>query len=185
LRSLHRPLSALLANLSNNLLRLLSSPEFLNPPAPTIHAPNPNPTQAHTLALATFASELLEVFDELGLGLDSDARDDGLKSTREALLLLPHEWFIHRSLGSGQSLCCLSKHSKCLLPRAPQNLLHIQRRSARCIFPPSLSKVSCQHMCAPSHGTFLLRLCSLILPRWRFLWFGAHSWPLLRGHLHT
>ena len=67
-------------------MRLLSSPEFLNPPAPTIHAPNPNPTQAHALSLATFAGELLEVFDELGLGLDSDARGDGLKSTREALL---------------------------------------------------------------------------------------------------
>ena len=86
LRSLHRPLSALLTNLSNTLLRLLSSPEFLNPPAPTSHAPNSNPTQAHALALATFAGELLEVFDELGLGLDSDARGDGLKSTREALL---------------------------------------------------------------------------------------------------
>ena len=86
LRSLQRPLSALLTNLSNNLLRLLSSPEFLNPPAPTIHVPNPNPTQAHALALATFAGELLEVFDDLGLGLDSDARGDGLKSTREALL---------------------------------------------------------------------------------------------------
>ena len=86
LRSLQRPLSALLTNLSNSLLRLLSSPDFLNPPAPTILAPNPNPTQAHALALATFAGELLEVFDELGLGLDSDARGDGLKSTREALL---------------------------------------------------------------------------------------------------
>jgi hypothetical protein len=86
LRTLQRPLSALLTNLSNNLLRLLSSPEFLNPPTPTIHAPNPNPTQAHALSLATFAGELLEVFDELGLGLDSDARGDGLKSTREALL---------------------------------------------------------------------------------------------------
>ena len=53
---------------------------------PTIHAPNPNPTQAHALVLATFAGELLEVFDELELGLDSDARGDGLKSTREALL---------------------------------------------------------------------------------------------------
>ncbi|KAH9986572.1 hypothetical protein BJV74DRAFT_774894 [Russula compacta] len=86
LRSLQRPLSALLTNLLNHLLRLLSSPEFLNPPAPTIQAPNPNPTQAHALSLATFAGELLEVFDELGLGLDSDARGDGLKSTREALV---------------------------------------------------------------------------------------------------
>jgi hypothetical protein len=83
---LQRPLSALLTNLSNQLLRLLSSPEFLNPRAPTVQAPNPNPTQAHALSFATFAGELLEVFDELGLGLDSDARGDGLKSTREALL---------------------------------------------------------------------------------------------------
>lgn len=86
LRSLQRPLSALLTNLSNNLLQLLSSPEFLNPPVPTPHLPNPNPTQLHALSLATFAGELLEVFDELGLGLDSDARGDGLKSTREALV---------------------------------------------------------------------------------------------------
>lgn len=86
MRSLQRPLSALLTNLSNNLLRLLSSPEFLNPPAPTIHAPDPNPTQAHALSFATLAGELLEVFDELGLGLDSDVRGDGLKSTREGLL---------------------------------------------------------------------------------------------------
>lgn len=86
MRSLQRPLSALLTNLSNNLLRLLSSPEFLNPPAPTIQAPDPNPTQAHALSYATLAGELLEVFDELGLGLDSDLRGDGLKSTREGLM---------------------------------------------------------------------------------------------------
>ena len=86
MRSLQRPLSALLTNLSNNLLQLLSSPEFLNPPAPTHQAPNPNPTQLHALSLATFAGELLEVFDELSLGLDSDIRGDGLKSTREALV---------------------------------------------------------------------------------------------------
>ena len=86
MRSLQRPLSALLTNLSNNLLRLLSSPEFLNPPSPTIQAPDPNPTQAHALSYATLAGELLEVFDELGLGLDSDLRGDGLKPTREGLV---------------------------------------------------------------------------------------------------
>lgn len=86
MRSLHRPLSALLTNLSNTLLQLLSSPDFLKPPAPTTHAPNPNPTQAHALSLAAFAGELLEVFDELGLGLESDSRGDGLKPTREALV---------------------------------------------------------------------------------------------------
>jgi hypothetical protein len=68
------------------LLRLLSSPEFLNPPVPTIQAPDPNPTQAHALSYATLAGELLEVFDELGLGLDSDLRGDGLKATREGLM---------------------------------------------------------------------------------------------------
>jgi hypothetical protein len=86
LRSLQRPLSALLTNLSNTLLQLLSPPEFLNPPVPTTLAPNPNPTQAHALSLASFAGELLEVFDELRLGLESDSRSDGLKSTREALV---------------------------------------------------------------------------------------------------
>ena len=88
LRSLQRPLSALSTNLSKSLLRLISSPDFLNPPAPTIHAPNPNPTQAHALGLATVTGELLEVFDEPGLGLDSDARGDGLKLTGEALLFV-------------------------------------------------------------------------------------------------
>lgn len=75
-----------MTNLSTNLLPLLSSPEFLNPPAPTPQAPNPNPAQSHALSLATFAGELLETFDELGLGLDSDPRGDGLKSVRESLV---------------------------------------------------------------------------------------------------
>jgi len=89
LRSPKRPLSALSTNLSTNLLRLLSSPEFLNlAPAPTIHVPNTNPTQPHALAPANFARELFEVFDELGLGLDSDARGGGLKSTSQASLFI-------------------------------------------------------------------------------------------------
>jgi len=48
--------------------------------------PDPNPTQAHALSYAILAGELLEVFDELGLGLDLDLRGDGLKSTREGLM---------------------------------------------------------------------------------------------------
>ncbi|KAI0305734.1 hypothetical protein B0F90DRAFT_1624671 [Multifurca ochricompacta] len=86
LRSLQRPLSVLTTNLSNNLLQLSSSSEFLNPPAPTLQAPSSNPTQIHALSLATFAGELLEVFDELSLGLDLDVRGDGLKAIREALV---------------------------------------------------------------------------------------------------
>jgi hypothetical protein len=38
------------------------------------------------LSYATLAGELLEIFDELGLGLDSDLRGDGLRPTREALV---------------------------------------------------------------------------------------------------
>jgi len=88
LRSLHRPLSVLLNNLSALLLPLLSSPAFLAPPAPTVQAPIPNATQLHALAAAGFAGELLERFDEVGLGLDNDARGDGLKAVREGLVSL-------------------------------------------------------------------------------------------------
>lgn len=88
LRSLHRPLSVLLNNLSALLLPLLSSPAFLAPPAPTVQAPNPNATQLHSLAAASFAGELLDRFDEMGLGLDNDARGDGLKVVREGLVSL-------------------------------------------------------------------------------------------------
>ncbi|KAI0051875.1 hypothetical protein FA95DRAFT_1511461 [Auriscalpium vulgare] len=86
LRTLQRPLSTLLTNLSQQLPPLLSSSAFLTPPVPTPQAPNPNSTQAHALALATFAGELLETFDELGLGLEADARGDGLKAIRESLV---------------------------------------------------------------------------------------------------
>ncbi|TFK44519.1 hypothetical protein BDQ12DRAFT_641238 [Crucibulum laeve] len=88
IRSLHRPLSVLLTNLSAHLLPLLNSPAFHTPPAPTVQSPNPNPTQLHALAIAGFSEELLESFDELGLGVDSDARGDGLKSIREGLASL-------------------------------------------------------------------------------------------------
>ncbi|EGN99990.1 hypothetical protein SERLA73DRAFT_180345 [Serpula lacrymans var. lacrymans S7.3] len=85
LRSLHRPLSVLLSNLSAYLLPLLTSPAFLVPPAPSVQIPNPNPTQLHALALAVFSGELLTSFDEMGLGLDSDVRGDGLRAIREGL----------------------------------------------------------------------------------------------------
>jgi len=78
----------LLSNLSANLLPLLSSPAFTTPPAPTPQAPNPNATQLHALALAGVAGELLETFDELGLGLEADMRGEGLKMIRESLVSL-------------------------------------------------------------------------------------------------
>lgn len=89
-RALQRPLSVLLTNISTDLLPLLSSPAFLSPPVPTVQAPNPNPAQVHALALATFAGELLETFDELGLGLENDSRGDGLKHVRDGLGSVVH-----------------------------------------------------------------------------------------------
>ncbi|KAI0812676.1 hypothetical protein BC629DRAFT_1271384, partial [Irpex lacteus] len=85
-RTLHRPLSVLVTNLSTQLIPLIASPAFLSPAVPTPHSPNPNPTQVHALGLATFAGELLDIFDELGLGLDNDMRGDGLKAVRDSLL---------------------------------------------------------------------------------------------------
>ncbi|EIW82786.1 hypothetical protein CONPUDRAFT_101128 [Coniophora puteana RWD-64-598 SS2] len=80
LRSLQRPLSVLLNNLSTQLLPLLSSPTFLAPPAPNVQAPNPNTTQLHALAIAGFCGELLSGLDECGLGTDPS-----LKSVRDGL----------------------------------------------------------------------------------------------------
>ncbi|KIJ67873.1 hypothetical protein HYDPIDRAFT_83895 [Hydnomerulius pinastri MD-312] len=88
LRSLHRPLSVLLSNLSALLLPLLSSPAFMQPLAPTVQAPTLNATQLHALAAANFAGELLSSFDNMALGLDNDARGDGLKPIREGLASL-------------------------------------------------------------------------------------------------
>ncbi|KAI0093100.1 hypothetical protein BDY19DRAFT_882381 [Irpex rosettiformis] len=86
IRTLHRPLSVLVTNVSTQLIPLIASPAFLAPAVPTPHSPNPNPTQMHALGLATFAGELLDTFDEFGLGLDNDMRGDGLKVVRDSLL---------------------------------------------------------------------------------------------------
>lgn len=86
LRSLQRPLSVLLSNLSSDLLPLLASPAFQTNLVPTPQNPNPNATQLHAIGLATLAGEVLEAFDGLGLGLETDMRGDGLKSIREGLV---------------------------------------------------------------------------------------------------
>ena len=52
---------------------------------PTPQNPSPNATQLHAIGLATLAGEVLEAFDGLGLGLETDMRGDGLKSIREGL----------------------------------------------------------------------------------------------------
>lgn len=82
-RQLHRPLSVLLTNLSAQLLPIISSPKF----NPTEWTPSSSAAQLHALALAAFARELLQAFDEMRLGVTglSDARGDGLQGVREGL----------------------------------------------------------------------------------------------------
>lgn len=76
-RSLQKPLSVLLTNLSAYLWPLLASPAV----SPTTTS---NPTQIHALAIATFAAELLENFQELTYG----GRINGLMDIREGLVSL-------------------------------------------------------------------------------------------------
>ena len=84
---MQRPLSVLLSNISAHLLPLLSSPQF---EATTLGQQQTclNPTQLHAVGLATLAEEVLETFDQLGLGQEIGGRSDGLKVTREGLLNL-------------------------------------------------------------------------------------------------
>ncbi len=46
----------------------------------------PNQLQTYGLSIAKFSEELLQVFDELGLGNDADIRGDGLKSIRDGFV---------------------------------------------------------------------------------------------------
>ncbi|KAK7685155.1 hypothetical protein QCA50_011518 [Cerrena zonata] len=87
IRTLHRPLSVLVNNLSSNLLPLISSPAFLSPAAPTQQNPTLNPTQLHALGLASLAGELVDIFDQNGLGQEgNDTRGDGLRVVKEGLV---------------------------------------------------------------------------------------------------
>lgn len=70
------------------LLPLLGSPVFLS--LPTLSNPSsfPTPVQAHALSVVNFCEELLKCFTQSGLGLESDARGDGLKPIRDGLVSL-------------------------------------------------------------------------------------------------
>jgi len=178
LRSPQRPLSALLTNLSNNLLRLLSSPELLNSPAPTIHVPNTNPTQPHALAPATFAGEPFEVFDELGLGLDSDARGGGLKSTRQASLFIASRIIHPLVAGIKAELPSLIEALEVpALMCTPKVATYSKTVSTQ--HPPIIALQGIIPLHA--HGTFLLRLSHLasleISVVWRALVAHAHRTP--------
>ena len=65
---------------------LLSSPAFLAPTVPSPQFPSPNPTQLHALALAAFAGELLEMYEEVQLCIEGDMRADGLRVVRDSLV---------------------------------------------------------------------------------------------------
>jgi hypothetical protein len=70
------------------LLPLLSAQTFLTVPTVSNQFLFPNPIQAHALALSKFCEELLQAFDEMGLGRDADSRADGLKPIRDGLVSL-------------------------------------------------------------------------------------------------
>lgn len=65
---------------------LLSSPSYYAVPTINNQFPFPNAVQLHVLSLAQFCEEVIQVFDELGLGTDMDVRGDGLKSTRDGFV---------------------------------------------------------------------------------------------------
>ena len=88
LRSLQRPFTVLLTNLSRQLLPLLLAPTFHSTPNISNQFSFPNPVQLHALSIAKFAEELLEVFDKHSLGMDNDVRGDGLRPIREGLASL-------------------------------------------------------------------------------------------------
>ncbi|PPQ89510.1 hypothetical protein CVT25_012182 [Psilocybe cyanescens] len=86
LRSLQRPFTVLLTNISGQLLPTLSSPSFHAVPTLTNQFAFPNSVQLYALSIAKFCEELLQVFQELGLGTDADIRGDGLKSIRDGFV---------------------------------------------------------------------------------------------------
>lgn len=88
LRSLQKPFTVLLTNLSRQLLPLLLAPSFHLTPNISNQFSFPNSVQLHALSIVKFAEELLQVFDKLGLGVENDNRVDGLKSIREGFASL-------------------------------------------------------------------------------------------------
>lgn len=77
-----------MANLSRQLVPLLLSPSFHSTPNISNQFCFLNPIQLHALSIAEFSEEILQVFDEHGLGMDNDVRGDRLKPIREGLTSL-------------------------------------------------------------------------------------------------
>ncbi|KAH7926513.1 hypothetical protein BV22DRAFT_1111634 [Leucogyrophana mollusca] len=172
IRSLHRPLSVLLSNLSALLLPLISSPAFLSPPAPSVQAPTPNATQLHALAIATFAGELLLSFDEIRLGVDSDARGDGLKAIREGLVSLVGRVANPLIAGVKAELMplieALEKPVSVTVPKASKSgpVLHPSITSLQALMPIYARAMGRYTLSLPSQTTLATFLISVI---WRAL----------------
>ena len=88
LRSLQRPFTVLLTNLSRQLLPLLLAPSFHSTPNGSNQSSFPSSVQLHALSIADFAEEILQLFDQHSLGVDNEVRGDGLKSIREGFASL-------------------------------------------------------------------------------------------------
>ncbi|KAH7108459.1 hypothetical protein BKA62DRAFT_609801 [Auriculariales sp. MPI-PUGE-AT-0066] len=87
LRALQRALSILLTSINGHLLPLVSTPTFTAPF--NLSAAGPfNPTQIHALALATFAGELVESLEALGLGTSPEASSSSSASANARSTLL-------------------------------------------------------------------------------------------------
>ena len=140
------------------------------------------------LALATFAGELLEVFDELRLGPDSETRTlggDGFKLTREALLSVATQVIHPVSRDQGRA---------CVAYRSTRNACSFMYVPQMCTYSKVVSTHHPSHPCSPRstpiHMHALTRYVRLPLSSLQFhlasleTWFGAYSWHLT-GHLHT
>jgi hypothetical protein len=155
----------LLTNLSALLLPLISSAFFLSPPAPTVQAPNPNTTQIHALAIADFAGELLETFDSLHLGQDSDQRGDGLKVIREGLASLVNRVVGPLIAGIWNELMPLLDALELPRPRSPTGIRSSQAgyhpsiitlQAVVPIYARALTRYTMQTSSHTTHATFLI-----------------------------
>ncbi|GJJ06376.1 hypothetical protein Clacol_000567 [Clathrus columnatus] len=84
LRSLHKPLSVLLTNLSAQVLTVLSSPQFTAHPTPSV----PSAAQQYAIAFAVFSAELIESLDSHNIFRLESATGtaENLRSIKEGFL---------------------------------------------------------------------------------------------------
>lgn len=147
LRSLHRPLSVLLSNLSAQLLPVTSSPQFTAHPNPAA----PSPAQLYAAAFAAFAAELLEDLESLGLFL-TDSHGvvgiaDSLRGIREGLESLIGRVIIPLVSGIGRELVPLIdalEFNALVLASPPNPSKHVTVHNKGAAVHPSIG--SLQHL---------------------------------------